>query len=298
LTCAKFSKFNVKTLKPMILKAIVFLCIERVLGDTSNLLKVFSVQPWPTSVGNVNNSADNLLNTQWVSNPCRSGAWRSNPVFNLLYGSCATGSCTGSCNTDLSSATDGSPYTAGSAPLSHAEGRSWINFPFRSGEALKVASIYIRGAWPMDTELFVTTPNGDVKIATLSPQQNYLDLAFPAPTFPISGLKVQSITKDGVMRGYCYAGIGDCKTLSVTEVAVQTEDCYEQLVMDLGGNKVITNINVKFNGYTGGMISTSLDNMNFVDRIDLSVVPVSYFLPQNVAVADVTARYVRFRLIN
>jgi hypothetical protein len=49
-------------------------------------------------------------------------------------------------------------------------------------------------------------------------------------------LFLQASTKDGVMRGYCCAGTGDCKTLTMNEVGLQTMECYEEVSMDLGAN--------------------------------------------------------------
>jgi hypothetical protein len=278
--------------------AVLILCLNGAAAQTTpKLLPVASVLPWPTSGGDVVHVVDNLATTSWTSSPCRSGAWRTNPVFNPLYGVCSGGAaaCTGSCNANLTAATDGSPYTAGSAVMSHAEGRSYVHVSFPGGDPRHVRTIYLRGAWPVNTTLVAMTPHGDFHVATLDPALNYRDLNFPAPAVPISGVKLQSITKDGVMRGYCYSGVGDCKTLTVTEVAVQTEECFEQLTIDLGADKVVTKLDVRFNGYTGGTISTSLDDLNYVYWTDLNALPPSYLLAQSVKVPEITARYVRFR---
>jgi hypothetical protein len=148
----------------------------------------------------------------------------------------------------------------------------------------------------VDTTLYGVVQNGTkYPITMLQPTQTYLDLTVSAPPFPIVGLFVQAQSKDGVMRGFCYSGVGDCKTLSITEVAVQTEDCYEELAVDFGSNKVLTRMDVRFNGFVDGTIATSLDDANYVDRISLKNIPSSYFTQQKVAVANVTARYVRVR---
>jgi hypothetical protein len=187
-------------------------------------------------------------------------------------------------------------YTAGSATLSQGEGRSWAVFPFPNDEARVVRNIFIRGAFPKDTILFATLPDGGtVTVATLGPEMTWLEQNFAAPVSAITGLYVQSATKDGVQRGYCYAGIGDCKTITVTEVAIQVEDCYEEIAFDLGSNQVITSMNVKFNNFVGGSMATSLDDANYVNRLNLMDIPSSYFVPKSVSIGNITARYVRFR---
>ena len=271
--------------------------IATALGGLADPIPVVSVKPWPSSSGSTPNQAfDGSQTTSWISSPCRAGSWRTVSQLNVLNGACGAGYCSGSCSGDLTSSTDNSPYTAGSAGFSHGEGRSWASFPFPTGNARKVNSIYIRGAWPVDTTMYDVVQNGTrFPIASLQPTQNYLDVTVPAPQFPISGLYVQAQTKDGVMRGYCYSGVGDCKGLSITEVAVQTEDCYEELSVDLGSNKVLTRMDVRFNGFVDGGSATSLDDSNYVGRIGLKTIPSSYFTQQKVAIGNVTARYVRVR---
>jgi hypothetical protein len=268
-----------------------------VLGQVSGPIPVVNIKPWPSSSGTtVAAAADGSQTTGWISDPCRAGAWRSLSQFNLLRSSCARGFCAASCATNLTSATDNNGYTAGSSSFNHGEGRSWALFQFPAGDARTVFGIYIRGAWPVDTTLFGIAANGSyIPINTLQPSQTYIELSLPAPSFPISGLFVQAKSKDGVMRGFCYSGVGDCKTITVTEVAVQTESCYEELSMDLGSNRVITRMDVRFNGFSGGTIATSVDDGTYVNLMNLNSIPSSYFVQQRVPIANVTARYVRFR---
>ncbi len=176
-------------------------------------------------------------------------------------------------------------------------GLSWINIPFPSGSSL-ARNIFIRGIWPEDTEFYAVDSTGNlIFISRLNSSLNYLDLNFPPPNVPISGLRVQSSSRDGVMRGFCYSGVGDCKTISITEVAVQSMECFEQLAFDLGSNKLIHKMDVKFTGFVGGMMATSLDDSNYVDRMSLMSIPSSYFVKQSVTVPNITARYIRFRYV-
>lgn len=91
-------------------------------GQVSTLIPVVTVKPWATSSGQISNAVDNSLDTSWGSAACRSGGWRSYEALNPLMNQCSTGACSGSCAADLSSATDGSPYTAGSAGLKEEVG--------------------------------------------------------------------------------------------------------------------------------------------------------------------------------
>lgn len=206
------------------------------LSQGQTYLPVSTVFPWPTtSSGSVSVSADGSYTTEWASYPCRAGGWIGKSQFNALYGACASGQCSGSCdstaNANLASATDNNPYTGAWVPISHAEGRSWALFPFLNGSQ-SVIQIYVRGIWPINTQLFAIAANGASNlVATLGPQFNYQDLYFPGPSFPIAALKLKSVSIDGVMRGYCYSGVGDCKDLTVTEIAAQISPCLEQVAI-------------------------------------------------------------------
>ena len=258
-------------------------------------LKVKSVEPWPSSSSSkLRWAVDGRFNTTWVSNACRGGnSWTNYPAFNALSTACSKGFCSGSCNADLSSATDGSPYTAGSAGLSQGEGRAWASFLFPNGPIVASRSIYIRGSWPVDTQLSGLHPDGSTTpIAILGPSLTYLDLTYPGTGETLTGLTLQSATRDGVMRGFCYAGIGDCKTVTVTEVAVQSDDCYEQITVDFGAVKVLNNMKVKYSGFQSGSLSTSVDGLTFVTRLPALTTANT---PTVVPIGDVAARYARLK---
>lgn len=217
-------------------------------------------------------------------------------MFNRLYEACETGVCSASCSGNLADATDNNPYTAGRAELSHAEGRSWALLPFPAGDARAARQVYLRGNWPVNTSAWATVADGEpILLGTLGPEQKHADIVFTPPAVPITGLKLQSVTRDGLMRGYCYAGVGDCKTLVITEAAVQTEDCFEQITLDLGASKEVSVLSLKFSAIYAGMMATSVDGLTFVDRLDLKSFPFSYSSPMVVDIQNVTARYLRFR---
>jgi hypothetical protein len=261
-------------------------------------LTVVSVLDWPTGSGQLSYIIDGDLTTQWGSNACRGGGWRANKKQNPLFRACSSGICSASCSANVSMATDGSPYTAGKSRLSHAEGASWQQFPFPGGNAQVARSVYIRGIWPVNTTVYATVPAGSgppIALGVLGPDDNSNDIEYTAPTVPITGIRVQTETRDGLMRGYCYSGVGDCKTITVTEVAVQTEDCYEQITLDLGAIKEVTRLSMKFLAIFAGTMASSVDGHAFVDRLDLKSFPFSYSLPMVVDIPSVTARYLRFR---
>jgi hypothetical protein len=221
-------------------------------------------------------------------------------VFNSLYYACQSGYCSASCigknngSTSLSLATDGSPYTAGVIFFSQGEGRSWVKFLFPYGPSKSTSNIYIRGIWPVNTTLSALTSTGDeLFIKLLDPSVNYLDLNLLGPNVSLSGLILQSVTRDGVMRGYCYAGVGDCKQIMVTEIASQIEPCYEQLTIDLSGLKLLQSMTVQYNGFSYGYLSVSVDGLSFVRKV--KIVP-SWF-QSKVSLNNITASFARFRLI-
>lgn len=266
------------------------------LGQKYGALPVESVFPWPTtSPSQLSWITDDSWTTSWISSPCRAGSWRDNAEFNLLYSACnGGGMCSGSCSPDLSSATDGSPYTAGTATISQGEGRSWAIFQFPKGKAV-AKSIFVRGAWPTNTTVAVIDEAGKHHvIATIGPDKSYLELTFSAPSFPITGVFLQSISKDGVMRGYCYSGIGDCRDITVTEIAVKSQDCYEQITLGLGAYKVVKQVQFLFSGFTGGFIASSLDNRNFINRYSLNT-ETALRAAKLIDFGNITAKYLRFR---
>lgn len=280
-------------------------------------LVVTSVHDWPTGSGQLSFITDGDISTQWGSNACRAGGWRKNKKQNRMYHACSTGICSASCSGNVSKATDGSPYTAGKAVLNHAEGIGWAQFPFPGGNEQIVESIYIRGLWPVNTTVFATvSPNSGASIVlgTLGPEQSARDIVYAAPSVPITGVRVQTATRDGVMRGYCYSGVGDCKTITVTEVAVQTSECYEEVTLDLGAAKVVSRLSLSFSGVYSGTMASSVDGLAFVDRLDLRTFAVinpsqtSRRLrrepnavtrklrdPTEVDMPNVTAQFLRFR---
>ena len=159
-------------------------------------------------------ATDGFSNTSWTSGACLAGGWRSNPDLNSLYMACAAGSsyCSGTCDAVLTASTDGSGYTAGSAVMNSAQGLTWANFIFPNGPVNTSYGIYLRGIWPVNvTVMGLLDYSGTTrKIGTVGPAKNYLDLTFPGPRdVLLTGLYLQTQTRDGVMRGFCYSGIGD-----------------------------------------------------------------------------------------
>ena len=217
-----------------------------------------------------------------------------NPSFNLLLNSCKSGLCSGSCDASLTGATDNNPYTAGSASLNHGNGYAWADFPFVAGPS-SVQILYVRGMWPMNTSLYYLTSPGQVgaNIATLNPSLNYQAMNYSGISASVYGLRLTTKTRDGVMRGFCYANVGDCTTITITEIAAQSKPCYEQLGADLGSLKIVQQIKMKYTGNTGGAILSSVDGLNFVQLASLPTGSYNAFGVFNVG--NVTARYFRFR---
>ena len=209
------------------------LCLSLAAGAA---LPVRAVSSWPTSWGGVNQTADGNYSTNWVSSPCRAGAWTGSAVFNAISRACESGFCSSSCDATPSSligATDSNPYTGGFAPASHGEGRAWAAILVPSGPQV-LFRIYVRGIWAVNTTLTAVSASGDsVVVGVLGPQLNYQDLYFPAPSFAVASVRLDAWSSDGVMRGYCYSGVGDCLGFTITEIALQTVDCYEEVCLAL-----------------------------------------------------------------
>ena len=280
----------------MIILLLFFATLSNPFIDAS-IIPVRAVWSWPsTAPSNVLWAGDGNISTTWVSWPCTAGGWRTNSVFNSLYGYCASGACSATCDASIVKATDGNPYTAGFVPFSHGEDRSWAVFPFPSGPQTLV-SIYYRGIWPTNTTLFGITSSGKyVVLANIDPTQSYLDMTINPPNYPLTALRFEAISDDGVMRGYCYANVGDCKSMTITDVAVQTQNCFEQLTYDLGLSKILQKIKIDFSGVTDGMIATSLDSYNYQNITSLlKYTQLSGF--RFIPMGNVTARYIRIRYV-
>ncbi|EKX55234.1 hypothetical protein GUITHDRAFT_99015 [Guillardia theta CCMP2712] len=269
------------------------------ISSQSSYLPVHSVQPWPTAGegGAIQAAADGDWNTNWVANPCRSGSWRMNSVFNALFNACADGLCSGSCDcqrSELQKATDNSQYTGATIEANHAAGMSWAIFPLSTGPE-RLVSVYIRGIWAVDTKLYVFTEDQEkVLLRTLQPSDSYNEIMiYNLPNKPIRSIHINVASRDGRMLGYCYAGVGDCITIVVTEIAAQRIDCFEQVTMDLGDYFLISSLQADFSGSTRANLSFSTDGNNFwfVQNIVDNVIKgyTSDFVP------NVTARFASVR---
>ena len=110
----------------------------------------------------------------------------------------------------------------------------------------------------------------------------------------VKSFVIQTNTRDGLMRGYCYAGIGDCKTISIYELAARAQDCYEQLTLDLGSVSYVNRLLFQSSGFVGGSIYSSIDGVNFFNRSSLNKF-AGKNTQQTLVLGKVAARYIRFR---
>mmetsp|Transcript_5877 Transcript_5877/g.6091 ORF Transcript_5877/g.6091 Transcript_5877/m.6091 type:complete len:1210 (+) Transcript_5877:764-4393(+) len=100
------------------------------------------------------------------------------------------------------------------------------------------------------------------------------------------------------MVGFCYAGVGDCQNFMVTEIAVQKAQCYEELTVDLGSNKLLSNFVAKYSGFIEGSVSTSIDGLTYANRITLGSPPVSSSQSAQYSFQNnIVGRYLKFRFI-
>ena len=234
-----------------------------------------------------------------MSEPCKTGAWVYNPEFNVLLNACLSPLCKSTCNSSadaLQEITDGSFSTTRTAWMNQGIGSTWARVPIPTGPT-KIVNIYTRGVWPINTTLSAIHADGSkTLLASLGPTFSYKDLFIDVPvTAPaVTELSLQSNTRDGVMRGFCYGGIGDCKTMSINELAARSRSCYEQLTLDLGLVQIVQKLLFQFSGFVTGNIYTSIDGLNFLNRSSLSKFS-STGQQQSLMLNNVAARYVRFR---
>ncbi len=270
----------------------------------SRSLAVSALSVVSSSASSVNTNSlpsyafDGISTTSWTSGACRPGGWRVNENLNLLTNICTKGLCSASCDAKkLNASNDQNPYTGAGIPFSHSEGRSWVRYDFPNGVAQDFVSIYIRGAWAVNTTLYGVLPSGELsKISTLGPELNYLEVNLNGPFPAMIALYLEAVSKDGVMVGFCYSGVGDCQGFTVTDIAVQKASCYEELIADLGSNKLLSNFIAKYSGFVEGSVSTSLDGLTYINRIVLGPPPVSYSQTAQYSFPSNTmGRFVKFR---
>jgi hypothetical protein len=211
--------------------------------------------------------------------------------------SCTNDLCAASCDSSLTSSTDQNPYTGSWVSFNQAEGRSWAVYNFPNGITSDIANIYIRGIWPVSTILYgIVGNNSLVTLQHLTTTNNYLDISIATIKYPLKGVRLESVTRDGLMRGFCYGGVGDCQVFLVTDIAVQTKTCYEEIVANFGEIALVDYAIARFSVFVNGSYATSLDGLNFVNRG--SLLP---FVNQNgnvkLSFKNVSAQYVRFRCL-
>jgi hypothetical protein len=242
---------------------------------------------------------DGISSTQWISGACRAGGWKSNQDLNLFTDLCSNGLCSTSCDvssSSLSQSNDLNVYTATTIPISHSEARSWVRYDFPSGPVSNLTSIYIRGSWAVNTSLYGILPTSELTLplATFDQSLTYQDISLMGPFPPLlSGLYLQANSKDGLMTGYCYAGIGDCQTFTITEIAIQKAPCSEELTIDLGSNRLLFSYLAKYSGFVNGLVLTSIDGLTYIPRITLGQAPVGS--TQVPFPSNVVGRFVKFR---
>lgn len=277
----------------------LFFIIISLSSSISSILTPITVTSSTINSGSLPSYAfDQLTSTSWSSSACRSGGWKTNPDLNLLTGICNKGLCSATCDAKkLNSSNDLSTYTGATIPFSHSEGRSWVRYDFPNGLVKDIVSIYIRGSWAVNTTLYGVLSTGQLSpITILNPVSNYLDINLLGPFPAISGLYIEARSKDGVMVGFCYAGVGDCQNFMVTEIAVQKAQCYEELTVDLGSNKLLSNFVAKYSGFIEGSVSTSIDGLTYANRITLGSPPVSSSQSAQYSFQNnIVGRYLKFR---
>lgn len=225
----------------------------------------------------------------------------SNPEFNIVLNACLSPLCISTCNSSagaLQEITDGSITTTRGASMNQGIGSTFARVPIPTG-ASKIANIYTRGVWPMNTTLSAIHADGTkTLLANLDPTFSYKDLFIDVPVTvkTVTELLLQSNTRDGVMRGSCYGGIGDCKFMTINELAARSKSCYEQLTLDLGLVQLVGKLVFQFTGFVTGTLYTSIDGLNFLNRSSLNRFATTG-AQQSLTLNNIAARYVRFRFV-
>ena len=282
---------------PVAKYVLIFSCIYNYL--LTMIFSLPSVSPWPSGGGsNVTMAVDNSISSTWVSEPCKIGPWVSNPEFNILLNTCLSPLCMGSCNSSadaLQYITDGQSFTSSATWMNQGIGSTWARIPIPTGPS-NIVKMYLRGVWPINSTLSATLVDGSTTVLhnldpTFSYQEIYIDVSTSSP---VTELSLRTNTRDGIMRGFCYANVGDCKTMFIYELAARSKDCYEQLTLDLGVVRMVQQLIFQSSGFVAGNIYTSIDGLNYYNRSSLSRYANARGA-QTLNVGHVTARYVRFR---
>lgn len=158
---------------------------------------------------------DGDSDTFWQSGSCLPTGFVERADLNLALGACAAGLCDGSDGADaLELATDADVYT-GYAADPDATDTAWFDLTLPSTRSIERVSI--KGALSEPVDIWVTTPAGEVLLGSYTVEDAYDYVAFDGPAATVSAVHLRSA-----------AGF------TVTELAVQGDDCFEQVTMDLG----------------------------------------------------------------
>lgn len=205
---------------PIILVAILFLAGRASAAPPDWDPDAGLVHPWSegatvtaTSGTNPANVVDGNLHTFWQSGACLPTGYITRPDLNHLLGACAAGRCTSTADGSLSGATDGSSYTAAHPRLRN--GSAWLEASLPAPQSLH--AIGARVITSDVVTITAITTAGPVVVGALTSADNYKYRRFPAPEGVITALRAESNA-----------------AFTLTELAVQSEPCFEAITVDLG----------------------------------------------------------------
>ena len=242
-------------------------------------------------------ATDGDSSTFWQSGSCGNWYSRQSRLDNAVRDACREGHCSSSCavaaspafsvagSSALERATDGNAaYTAATVRPCAATGRVWLTIQLPTPTSLY--RVYVRGSFPAPNGTLVqaTLASGEtIMLGTLTPADQWQPRVFDLP----AAVRQQALTtehegsrdynttvmalhlraySDGVRRGYCYGGTGECMAMTVTEVAAQPRPCVETATIDSGRVVAATHVRMRVTGhesFTNASLLRSFDGLRW-----------------------------------
>lgn len=215
--------------------------------------------------------------TYWQSGACLPTGYIQREHLNLALGGCASGLCVSSSDgTDLSGTTDADVYTGVSVGTDE-DGLSWLELSLPAEQTIE--RISLKGRATEDIEVTATTTSGEELLGSYTADDSYSYVVFAGPTDGVSSIRLAS-----------------ADDMTISELAVLGEACFEQVTMDFGEpveiGLVLTR-HMTTSGVTATRLLSSDDGETWVELADL----VSEAVPTVTTRIDppVEARYLALR---
>eukprot|EP00767_Chilomastix_cuspidata_P002836 gnl/Chilomastix_cuspidata/2964.p1 GENE.gnl/Chilomastix_cuspidata/2964~~gnl/Chilomastix_cuspidata/2964.p1 ORF type:complete len:1213 (+),score=69.53 gnl/Chilomastix_cuspidata/2964:83-3721(+) len=215
-------------------------------------------------------------NTRFGTDSCYPTGWIELADCNIALGICEAGLCTSSAidfndspSTSLNNVTSGLVSDSSSIQknMLFNETMSWMQAWLPAPTSIN--RIYLRGQFSTSGSVLLLNENEDilkswpfaadaVSIPLLNDEVDLSD--------PVASVRVE-MDVDHRLRGYCYAGCGDCSSFKLNEIALLSGECEQGFDIQLPGLYTISHVtfNADGGGIENAIVRTSMDGVRWTD---------------------------------